>query len=94
MNDSHWRLLAVFGEPASAAVVAGLLRSEGIGVRIDADEPVPGLMKSFSVLVAESMFDKAQTLCSQAQLNDEEWAQYVADALGRDADDEEAGTST
>jgi hypothetical protein len=77
--NGEWRVLAVYPDPVSAEIFAGLLRSERIPVRIAADEPVPGLMKAFSLQVPEAMLRRAQTICSQAALSDEEWAQYVAD---------------
>ncbi len=79
--DEQWRVLGVYPDPASAEAVAGLLRSESVVVRIKADEPVPGLMKGFSVMVHAAMFPRAQAICAQAQMSDEEWAQYL-DAEG------------
>jgi hypothetical protein len=84
MGD-QWAVLAVYPDPASAETFAGLLRSEAIPVRIAADEPVPGLMKAFSVQVPETMLGRARAICSQAPLSDEEWAQYVDDVRAREA---------
>jgi hypothetical protein len=78
MSD-RWSVLAVYPDPVSAEAFAGLLRSEAIPVRIEADEPVPGLMRAFSLQVPEIMLGRARTICSQAPLSDDEWAQYVAD---------------
>jgi hypothetical protein len=83
MSD-QWSLLAVYADPVSAEIFAGLLRSEAIPVRIKADEPVPGLMRAFSLHVPEAMLARARTLCSQAPWSDEEWAQYVADVRARE----------
>jgi hypothetical protein len=83
MSD-QWSVLAVYPDPVSAEIFAGLLRSEAIPVRIKADEPVPGLMRAFSVQVPEAMLARARTICSQAPLSDEEWAQYVADVHARE----------
>jgi hypothetical protein len=84
MSD-QWCVLAVYPDPASAETFAGLLRSEAIPVRIEADEPVPGLMKAFSLQVPATMLGRARTICSQAPLSDEEWAQYVADVRAGEA---------
>lgn len=70
-------MLAVYADPVSAEAVAGLLRSESVPVRIKADEPVPGLMRGYSVMVHPAMVMRAQAICSQAQMTDEEWAQYL-----------------
>jgi hypothetical protein len=83
MSD-QWSLLAVYPDPVSAEIFAGLLRSEAIPVRIDADEPVPGLMRAFSLQVPGTMLARARAICSQAALSDEEWAQYVADVRARE----------
>nr|MBO2490166.1 hypothetical protein [Gammaproteobacteria bacterium] len=72
-----WRELAVFADRASAEVLAGLLRSEGVDVRVVLDEPVPGLVKSCTVLVLATQWAHAQRICSQAPLTEEEWARYI-----------------
>ena len=83
MSD-QWRELAVYPDPASAEAVAGLLRSESIPARVRSDEPVPGLLKGCAVLVPAAMLSRAQTVCSQAQMSDEEWSQYAQDALAEE----------
>jgi hypothetical protein len=80
MHDD-WRVLTIYPDPISAEGLAGLLRSERIDVRILADEPVPGLMKSYSVLVRAPTLARAQAVSTQAAMSDEEWAQYAADVL-------------
>lgn len=83
MND-QWSELDIYPDAASATVVAGLLHSESIPVRIRTDEPVPGLMKGCAVLVPTPMLSRARTVCSQAQMSDEEWSQYTQDVLDED----------
>lgn len=74
-ND--WRELAVFADGASAEVLAGLLRSEGVDARVVLDEPVPGLLKSCTVSVPAAQWSRAREIYSQAQLSEEEWARYM-----------------
>jgi hypothetical protein len=75
--DETWLVLGVYPDPASAAAVAGLLRSESLPVRIQSDEPVPGLMKGFTVLVPAALLSRAEAVCAQAPLSEEEWARAV-----------------
>lgn len=89
MSDSgsdNWRELAVFADRASAEVLAGLLRSGSIDVRVVADEPVPGLLRSCTVFVSARQWMRARDMYSQAQLSEEEWARYMHSA---EADEKE-----
>jgi hypothetical protein len=83
MNET-WLEFAVYSDGASAEVVAGLLRSESVQVRVAADEPVPGLVKGFRLMVPPDMLSKARWVLAQAQFSDEELA--VA-ALAEPGDD-------
>lgn len=91
--SNEWRELAVFTDRASAEVLAGLLRSEAIDVRIVADEPVPGLIRSIAVSVPFGQWMRARQLYSHAPLSEEEWATHYMDAPGAAHDrQEEEGT--
>lgn len=76
-----WREFATYGDPASAEVIAGLLRSEDVPARIVSDEPLPGLIRGFSVLVPPDMLHRAQWVLSQAELSDAELAYYATGRL-------------
>jgi hypothetical protein len=79
-----WREFATYGDAASAEVIAGLLRSEDVPARIVSDEPMPGLIRGFSVLVAPEMLHRARWILSQAQLSDAELSYYATGRLGED----------
>jgi hypothetical protein len=78
--NADWEQLDVFNVAATAEVVAGLLRSESIPVRIDAREPVPGLAESYSVLVPVSMSKEARNILAHAAISDAELSRLAADA--------------
>ena len=52
MNDADWVNVDTFADRFSAAALVGLLAGEGVPAYIASDEPIPGLARSFSVLVA------------------------------------------
>jgi hypothetical protein len=85
MNET-WQEFAMYSDAASAEVVAGLLRSESVQVRVAADEPVPGLTKGFRVMVPADMLGKARWVVAQAQFSDEELAQAALAEPGDDPD--------
>lgn len=82
--SEEWSELASYPDRASAMAVAGLLRHESIPVRIDVDEPVPGLLRHCSVWVPSHALARAQAICAQAPLSDEEWLQYEREQRGTD----------
>jgi len=87
--DDEWCELAVYPDRASAEIVAGLLRVEAIPVRIEVDEPVPGLVKACSLWVPAASLERARALCSQAPLSDEEWTQLIEERGAGDAGSKE-----
>ncbi len=76
-----WSEFATYADGASAEVVAGLLRSEAIPARVASDEPMPGLIRGFSVMVPPDMVRRAQWILSQAELSDEELAFFATGKL-------------
>lgn len=76
-----WREFATYPDAASAEVVAGLLRSEGVPARVASDEPMPGLTRGSSVMVPPDMVRRAQWILSQAELSDEELAFFATGKL-------------
>jgi hypothetical protein len=77
-----WVAFAVYAEAASAEVAAGLLRSEAVPVHIASDEPMPGLMEGFRVMVPRDLLHRAQWILSQAQLSDAELTFLATGILG------------
>ena len=84
MNEA-WREFAVYSDAASAEVVAGLLRLESVPVNVVSDEPMPGLIKGFCLMVPPDMLHRARWVVSQAELSDEELAYFATGLLGEDS---------
>lgn len=77
-----WSEFATYGDAASAEVIVGLLRSENVPARIVSDEPMPGLMHGFCIMVPTAMLRRAEWVLSQAQLSDAELSYYATGQLG------------
>jgi hypothetical protein len=77
--SDHWQEFASYSDAASAEVAAGLLRSEGVPVNIASDEPMPGLIQGFRLMVPEEMLHRARWVVSNAAFTDEELA-FIATA--------------
>ncbi len=82
-EDTHlsdqWQEFAAYSDAASAEVAAGLLRSEGVPVNVASDEPMPGLIQGFRLMVPEEMLHRARWVVSNAAFTDEELA-FIATA--------------
>ena len=77
---SEWQSFASYPDLASAEVVAGLLRSNGVPVQVAADEPVPGLVKVVQIAVPSDLLHRAKWVTSQVQSTD---AELIFLATGR-----------
>jgi hypothetical protein len=82
--SEHWHEFAAYADAASAAVVAGLLRSEGVPVNVASDEPMPGLIRGFRVMVPAEMLHRARWVVSNASFTDEELAFFATERLNSD----------
>lgn len=71
MNE-EWCEFAAYSDVASAELVAGLLRNESVPVHIASDEPMPGLVRGFRILVPPDMLHRARWVAAQAELSEEE----------------------
>ena len=71
MNDADWVNVDSFADRFSAEALMGLLASEGVPAYIVADEPIPGLSRSFSVLVPPELLHRAQWILKQTVSEDE-----------------------
>ena len=69
-----WQQFAAYPDAASAEVVAGLLRSEGVPVNVASDEPMPGLIQGFRLMVPAEMLHRARWVVSNADFSEEELA--------------------
>ena len=69
-----WHEFAAYSDAASAEIVAGLLRSEGVPVEVVSDEPMPGLVQGFRLRVPVEMLHRARWVVSNADFTEEELA--------------------
>ena len=70
--SEHWKEFASYSDTASAEVVAGLLRSEGVPVQVSTDQPIPGLVESVRLFVPADLVHRAKWVASQSQLTEAE----------------------
>jgi hypothetical protein len=82
--SEQWQEFAAYADAASAAVVAGLLRSEGVPVNVASDEPMPGLVRGFRLMVPAEMLRRARWVVSNASFTDEELAFFATERLDSD----------
>jgi hypothetical protein len=83
-----WQEFAAYSDAASAEVAAGLLRSEGVPVVVASDEPMPGLMQGFRLMVPAEMLHRARWVVSNASFSDEELAFFATERLDPDPGEE------
>ena len=62
-------------------MAAGLLRSEGVPVSVASDEPMPGLIRGFRLMVPVEMHHHARWVVSNAAFTDEELAFFATARL-------------
>ena len=82
-----WKEFIAYSEAASAEIMAGLLRSEGMLVEVVGDEPIPGLAGGFRVLVPAELLHRARWIVSNAAFTDEELELF---ATGQKSTDDDA----
>jgi hypothetical protein len=71
MNHADWIEIESFADRFSAEALVGLLAGEGVGAYIDADEPIPGLSRNFSVRVPAELEHRAKWILKQTVSEDE-----------------------
>lgn len=76
-----WQQFAVYSDAASAEVAAGLLRSEGVPVNVASDEPMPGLIHGFRLMVPADMLHRARWVVANADFSEEELAFFATSRL-------------
>jgi hypothetical protein len=84
-----WQEFACYSDGASAEVAAGLLRSEGVPVKVASDEPMPGLIRGFRLMVPAEMLHRARWVVSNAAFTDEELAFFATARLDSDESTEQ-----
>lgn len=83
-----WEQVAVFGDPLSAEVVAGLLRSEDVPVEVVTPEALSGLMQGACICVPPYLVHRARWIMLQYRFEDEELAFLATGQLGEPASGE------
>ena len=76
-----WQQFAAYPDAASAEVMAGLLRGEGVPVNVLSDEPMPGLIQGFRLMVPADMLHRARWVVSNADFSEEELAFFATASL-------------
>lgn len=87
MNDADWVNVDTFVDRFSAEALVGLLAGEGVPAYIASDEPIPGLARSFSVLVPPPLLHRARWILNQEPVSESELT-HLAIGTGGSAGDE------
>ena len=64
--------IATFEDEASAEVLAGFLRNEGVPTEVRSVSPLPGIVDEVQVYVATSLAHRARWLMNSSKVTDEE----------------------
>lgn len=84
MNDD-WCEFGAYSDAVSAEVVAGLLRAELVAALVKQNEPLPGTLGGFQVMIPPGQLHRARWIMSQAEFTDEELAFAATGKLTSDA---------
>jgi hypothetical protein len=90
MSETQWRLLACLSDVPSAAVMAEILSSEEVAVRIITEAALLGQAAPCRVFVAAAQMHRARWVLSQRALSEEE---LIFLATGEDLTQEEGGST-
>ena len=72
MSETQWRLLACLSDVPSAAVLADILSSESVAVRVLTEAALMGQAAPCRVFVAAGQVHRARWILSQRSLSDSE----------------------
>ena len=72
MADDAPVQVAAYVDQASAEMLAGMLRQEGLPAEVRVKSSLPGIVDEASVLVPPSLAHRARWLISEARVTDEE----------------------
>jgi len=87
VNDAHWVNVDSFADRFSADALVGLLAGEGVPAYIAADEPIPGLARSFSVLVPPDLLHRARWILNQEPVSESELTHLAIGTIGPAGDE-------
>ena len=74
--------VATFEDEASAEILAGMLRSEGVPVEVRPISPMPGLIDEVQLFVPASLAHRARWLMNSSEVSDAELTFAATGDLG------------
>lgn len=74
--------IATFEDEASAEVLAGMLRGEGVPTEVRTISPLPGVIDEVQVYVPKSLAHRARWLMKSSKVTDEELRFAATGELG------------
>ena len=77
--------VATFDDEASAEVLAGMLRSEGVPTEVRPISPIPGIVDEVQVYVPTSLAHRARWLMKSSKVSDEELQFAATGEIGSDS---------
>ncbi len=80
--DSDLTKVATLEDEASAEVLAGLLRSEGVPAEVRPISPLPGIVDEVQIYVPTSLAHRARWLIKSSEVTDEELRFAATGELG------------
>jgi hypothetical protein len=81
MRETEWRLLTTLPDLPSAQLLAEILGSDGIAVRVSSDASVLGQAAPSRIYVGATQLERARYSLSQRQFTDEELGLIASGAL-------------
>ncbi len=85
MDSEHWETVAVVTDTLSAQALVGLLASERIRARVQADTELLGAARRCRVQVPRKLIDRARCLLWQTRFSDEELSELALSEAGSEA---------
>jgi len=76
--------VATFEDEASAEILAGMLRGEGVPTEVLLISPLPGIVDEVQVFVPTSLVHRARWLINSSRVSDEELQFAATGELGHD----------
>lgn len=93
MDCEHWEIVAVVPDTLSAGALLGLLASEGIRARVQADSELLGAARRCRILVPRKVVHRARYLLWQTRFSDEELSALAMGEPESDVADADAEAS-
>lgn len=82
-----WEEFGTFSDFASAEILVGRLRAEGVPAQVENHSPVPGLYEGFRVVVPSRLAHRASWIASSSALSDAELTYYATAELDGENED-------